>query len=100
MATVITMGVDYAQLLADLRATIRHEVTQALATTTAAPEVKVGGMELAKKITGLSESRIYALVSGRQIPHSKRGNKLYFNQAELLAWVAAGNRTGKEVAYA
>ena len=94
------MGVDYAQLLADLRVAIRHEVMQALATTTVAPEVKVGGMALAKRITGLSESRIYALVSARQIPHSKRGNKLYFNQTELLAWVAAGNRAGKEVAYA
>lgn len=99
MATLITMGVDYAQLLADLRATIRHEVTQALAGATS-QKSDVGGLELAREITRLSESRIYALVSARQIPHSKRGNKLYFNRAELLAWVATGSRNGKEVAYA
>lgn len=99
MATLITMGVDYAQLLADLRAAIRHEVTQALAGATP-QKSDVGGLELAREITRLSESRIYALVSARQIPHSKRGNKLYFNKAELHAWVQAGSRGGKEVACA
>ena len=99
MATLITMGVDYAQLLTDLRTAVRHEVAQIFASAPAAV-AEVGGMELAKEITRLSESRIYALVSARQIPHSKRGNKLYFNRAELLAWVEAGNRTGKEVARA
>lgn len=51
-----------------------------------------GGIDLAREITRLSRPRIYALVSKRGIPHSKRGNKLYFNRAELLAWVAAGKR--------
>ncbi|MGI4872100.1 MAG: helix-turn-helix domain-containing protein [Janthinobacterium lividum] len=53
---------------------------------------EVGGIELAQQVTRLSKPRIYALVSTRGIPHSKRGNKLYFNRAELLAWVAAGKR--------
>ena len=53
---------------------------------------QVGGKELAREITGLSYSRIYSLVAERAIPHSKRGNKLYFNRAELLAWVAEGKR--------
>jgi excisionase family DNA binding protein len=52
----------------------------------------VGGIGLAQEVTGLSKNTIYALVSKREIPHSKRGNKLYFNRAELLLWVAAGNR--------
>jgi predicted DNA-binding transcriptional regulator AlpA len=58
--------------------------------TTGSPEI--GGKELAREITGLSYARIYALVSQRAIPHSKRGNRLYFNRAELLAWVAEGKR--------
>jgi hypothetical protein len=53
---------------------------------------EVGGLELAQEITRLSKARLYALVSSRGIPHSKRGNKLYFNRAELLLWVAGGNR--------
>jgi hypothetical protein len=56
------------------------------------PAAEVGSIELAQEITRLSKPRIYALVSGRGIPHAKRGNKLYFNRAELLDWVATGNR--------
>lgn len=52
--------------------------------TPAAPEA--GGIELAQQITRLSKARIYALVSAREIPHTKRGNRLTFNRAELLAW--------------
>jgi excisionase family DNA binding protein len=58
----------------------------------AAPER--GGIELAQEVTRLSKPRIYALVSARAIPHAKRGNKLYFNRADLLAWVAQGTRSG------
>ena len=65
-------------------------------TATAAPEV--GGIELAQQVTRLSKPRLYALVSARGIPHAKRGNKLYFNRAELLAWVNAGKRGENETA--
>lgn len=99
MAALITVGVDYAQLLADVRAAVRDEVAQILASTSN-HTTDVGGLALAGEITGLSKSRIYALVSARQIPHSKLGNKLYFNRAELLTWVALGNRNVKEVSYA
>jgi hypothetical protein len=58
----------------------------------AAPVSEIGGIELARQITGLSKARLYTLVRTRGIPHAKRGNKLYFNQAELLLWVAAGQR--------
>jgi excisionase family DNA binding protein len=66
------------------------EIKAAQQVSSASPEI--GGMELAQEVTRLSKNTIYALVSGRDIPHSKRGNKLYFNRAELLAWVASGNR--------
>jgi len=90
MAQVLTSGVEYAQFFDDLRAVVRHEVKQAIGTTPPAPEV--GGLELAQQVTRLSKPRLYALVSARGIPHSKRGTKRYFNRAELLAWVAAGRR--------
>jgi excisionase family DNA binding protein len=98
MATLITVGVDYAQLLADLRSAIMHELDRMLTPMTHTTS-NVGGIQLAQEITSLSKSRVYALVSARQIPHSKRGNKLYFNRADLLAWVEAGNRFGKEVSH-
>lgn len=94
MASLITSGVEYAQFFDDLRAVIRYEVAQAFSPATAAPP-EVGGIELAREVTRLSKPRLYALVSARGIPHSKRGNKLYFSRAELLAWVAEGNRAEK-----
>ena len=63
-------------------------------TATAAPEV--GGIELAQELTRLSKPRLYALVSERNIPHSKRGNRLTFSRAELLDWLNAGKRTTKK----
>jgi excisionase family DNA binding protein len=91
MATLITAGVGYAQFFDDLRAVIRHELAQN-SPSAKEPDAQVGGIELAQEITGLSKPRIYALVSERKICHAKRGNKLYFNRADLLAWVAEGNR--------
>ncbi|GAB3931870.1 helix-turn-helix domain-containing protein [Larkinella terrae] len=53
---------------------------------------QIGGIEVAEQITRLSKARIYTLVSERAIPHKKRGNRLYFNRTELIAWVEQGNR--------
>ncbi|RZK29415.1 MAG: DNA-binding protein [Hymenobacter sp.] len=85
MATLILSGVEYAQFFDDLRAVIRHEINQAISPMPAISEG--GGTELAQEVTGLSQSRIYALVSVGGIPHFKRGNKLYFTRADLLDWV-------------
>ena len=57
---------------------------------------EIGGLALAQEVTRLSKPRLYALVSNRAIPHSKRGNKLYFNRTELLAWVAEGARSQRQ----
>ena len=57
-----------------------------------APTNEVGGIEVAQEITRLSKARIYALVSEDGIPVAKRGNRLYFNRAELLAWIAESSR--------
>ncbi len=69
------------------------EALNCLRTTTSTTSPEVGGIELAQEITRLSKPRLYALVSARGIPHSKRGNKLYFNRTELLAWVEQGRRS-------
>lgn len=72
-----------------LEALISERLPNGSANTTL-PEI--GGVELAQEITRLSKARVYALVSARKIPHSKRGNKLYFKRAELLTWVNTGKR--------
>lgn len=79
--------------LSKLEALLLEVLTQLReGSATSAPEI--GGMELAQEITHLSKSRLYALVAARQIPHAKRGNKLYFTRADLLAWLAASRRHG------
>ncbi len=44
-------------------------------------------IEDASILTGLAKSSIYRMTSQRQIPHSKRGNSLYFNRKELEDWM-------------
>lgn len=56
-------------------------------------EDEVGGVELARKITGYSTPTIYSLVSNRKIPHSKQGKKLFFSKKELIAWINSGKRS-------
>ena len=93
MATLITSGVDYVdyvQFLNDVEDRFQKVLNQAPAQALALPAI--GGIELAQEVTRLSKPRIYALVSERGIPHAKRGNKLYFNRADLLAWINNGRR--------
>lgn len=52
----------------------------------------IGGIEMAKEITGKEISTIYTMCSKRQIPHSKRGGDLYFSRRELLKWISDGRR--------
>ncbi|MBC3786482.1 helix-turn-helix domain-containing protein [Spirosoma utsteinense] len=69
---------------------VLQELRQQNGTQTAPDEV--GGIELARQVTRLSAARIYTLVSKRQIPHMKRGNRLTFRRTQLLAWLDEGDR--------
>lgn len=90
MATLITSGVDYAQFLNDVHDIVNRAINQ---TSAQAPTlIQDGGIDLAQEVTLLSKPRIYALASKRGIPHAKRGNRLYFNRADLLAWINNGRR--------
>lgn len=63
------------------------------------PTDELGGLELAELITGLARRTIYKKTHFREIPHLKRGGKLYFKRSELEAWIASGRRpTAAEVA--
>lgn len=53
------------------------------------------------EILSLSVPTIYGLVSKGEIPHSKKGKRLYFSKQELLEWVKAGRKkTNAEIAAA
>lgn len=45
-------------------------------------------------LLGKSASTIYAMTSDKRIPYHKRGNKLYFFQNEIIAWIEQGGTLG------
>ncbi|RPD49857.1 DNA-binding protein [Hymenobacter sediminis] len=95
LTTPITANFSFAPLIDAFRTVVREELASLLQAPAAVSANAVGGIELAMEVTRLSKSRVYALVQQRGIPHSKRGNKLYFNRADLLAWVEDGKRQEK-----
>src|SRR5262245_26285201 len=61
---------------------------------------RVGGIDLAKEITGLSSHAIYKLVARRAIPFSKpTGTRnLRFDEDRLREWLHAGDhKTAQEI---
>src|SRR5678816_2380353 len=48
----------------------------------------IGGIDLAKQITGKSASTIYHLVSQGKLPASKAGGKLYFSSRALTDYIS------------
>lgn len=38
-------------------------------------------------LTGMSKGHIYRLTSSQEIPHFKKGRKLYFKKSELEEWL-------------
>ncbi len=79
----------------ELKALIADAVAAAIKyspLTSTPPPDETGGVALAREVTGLSNARIYALVSAREIPHAKRGNRLFFNRTDLLNWINEGKR--------
>ena len=49
-------------------------------------------IQQAAELLNLSISTLYAKVSRKQIPVSKKGKRLYFSKAELIAWIKSGKQ--------
>jgi len=61
-----------------------HEPTHAAA---APPPARILTTNEAAALVGLAKATLYKLTSAGQIPHSKRGKKLYFERDALEAWL-------------
>ena len=46
----------------------------------------------AAELLKLAVPTVYGMVSRREIPHSKRGKRLYFSSQELKDWIKAGRK--------
>jgi len=49
-------------------------------------------IDIAVKIVGLAKSTIYLKTSKKEIPHHKKGRKLYFKRSELINWIEEGKQ--------
>ena len=46
----------------------------------------------ALKLTGYAAPTLYAKTGKGEIPHFKKGRKLFFRKSELVAWIEGGRR--------
>lgn len=56
------------------------------------PKNEIVFLEEAIVITGLAKPTLYSKTSKNEIPHYKRGRKLYFKRSELLNWIEEGKQ--------
>ena len=67
-----------------------YEVTNVTKTGVAISPIMT--LKLVSAYLDLSLSALYKMTSNRDIPHSKRGKRLYFNKAEIDTWVLEHKR--------
>jgi len=56
------------------------------------PEPEYLDVKQAAKFLHLSPDTLYGHTSAGTIPHIKRGKRIYFEKAELVAWLHGGRR--------
>jgi excisionase family DNA binding protein len=88
-----------AALLAELDETtlavLADRLAPLVAGRIATPAAAAGWLDVAGAAAHMCcpNSRIYALVSARRIPHHKDGSRLLFRRDELDEWIRAGGAT-------
>jgi predicted DNA-binding transcriptional regulator AlpA len=92
MNQVLLNVIDPSELLNSIRKIVQEVVTTCQQTPRDRPANRIGGIELAREVTGFASSTIYNLVAQNNIPHCKQGRKLYFFEEELLEWIRSGRR--------
>lgn len=77
----------------ELRDLVKQAAAEALDESRAAKWARVPEIlsaEEACKLTGFSIYTLYRKTSRKEIPHFKRGRKLFFRRDELIAWIMEG----------
>jgi excisionase family DNA binding protein len=97
MAIIITQGVEYQQLLDDLRALIRHEMHSQPA---AAAVQQSSGDELltikqAADLLDLSVATVHEHKRTGRLPYTKLGGRAYIKRSDVLAAGTQHQRTVK-----
>ena len=62
------------------------------------PQPEILNVQQAAQFLQLKPATVYEKTSTKQIPHFKKGNKLYFHLSELQQWINAGKvKTSNEI---
>lgn len=81
---IILSGINYNDILTDLRKIISEEVSK---TSDRVPEKSIITIDEAAELLDLSKGSIYRLTSTNKIPFIKKGGILRFERAALLKWL-------------
>lgn len=79
--------------LPELKAVFRKEIENyfgSQASTLDSTNNKLFTIDEAANFLNLSKPTLYRLVSEKNIPHSKKGKRLYFSREKLTEWVESG----------
>ena len=80
--TTLNKG-EYVELLKE---TFREVLIEKIANNSPRlPEIL--NIKQASEFLHLAVASIYEKISQKQIPHFKKGNRLYFNRTEIEAWI-------------
>ncbi len=77
---------EYIELLKE---TFREVLIEKIANNSP-PLPEILNIQQASEFLHLKVASVYEKTSAKHIPHFKKGNRLYFNRAELEAWVQEG----------
>lgn len=98
MQAIIPVGVDYAQLLEDVRAVVRHEIHHAPAAPAGpatAPADELLSIREAAELLGVTVQTVHEHKRRGLLKFHKLGSRSYIKRAELLAALTPQQRTVK-----
>ena len=84
---IILNGLSIDNFISIFREIVSEEIAK---TPRPKPEKEFFGLEEAAIFLGLSKSTIYRLTSANEIPHIKKGGKIWFERTVLIAWLKDG----------
>lgn len=91
MTKVIVVQPDELQTMID--ASVQKALTtKGVPVSDPNPQPEHFNVEQAAEFIDLAPQTIYGLTSRNEIPHYKRGKKLYFLKAELVSWMLENRR--------
>ena len=98
MQAVIPIGVEYAQLLEDVRAVVRHELTQHTPASTAAtgPVDELLSIREAATLLGVTVQTVHEWKRRGLLKYHKLGSRSYLKRADVLAALQGCQRSAKQ----